>query len=87
MTYTWKYPAWMEIEREARRKQLWKAPEIFCEIHNGKKMYGLKDQSGKVIANAEFDSIGPFDVGYATAVKNGKRITIDDKGNERIPSN
>ncbi len=84
MSYTWKNPA--TADQEAQSKQLWKAPEIFCEIHNGKKMYGLKDQSGKIITNAEFDSIGPFFAGYATAVKNGKRINIDDRGEQRKAS-
>ncbi len=84
MSYTWKNPA--IAEKEVQSKQLWKEPKIFSEIHDGKKKYGLKDQSGKVIADAEFDSIGPVVVGYATAVKNGRRITIDENGNERRAS-
>ncbi len=83
MSYKWINPATRDAEEQS--KLLWKEPKIFCETHDGKKLYGFKNMHGKVIP-ATFESIGVFVAGYASAKKDGEWITIDDNGNRRKAS-
>lgn len=51
----------------------------------GSSKWALIDTNLRSISNFEFDRIRPFENGYATITKRGKKTLIDERGNEILP--
>ncbi|MBC7451739.1 MAG: WG repeat-containing protein, partial [Cytophagales bacterium] len=58
----------------------------FKTTKNSKNLYGFKDEKGRIIIPARYDSIAePFRFGRAIVIINNQYGTIDKKGREIIP--